>query len=437
MDHAASKSQTTLSPVQLFERTIRAQADPADLVYHFVNDFPNFLDAQQGFAFKSTPSGKAVIIAAGSVPDVDRNSETLRDLEDTLGENFSAAPFAVRLGEIETMAAMPYGLALPYGSPTKGRLPDGILLARSQPWTKQLSEQAAYLAEVYNHAFQQFAARKKYRFARLRRWMFGAAGAAILASLIIIPIPITVVAPARVISQVSIPAAPSLEGVVDAVFVQPSERVERGQKLYALRDGAARAELDEARARVRVAVALETKLRAEALRIPAARQELNVAEAETELARISLGRVEDIIARHTITAPIDGMIVADSLNSLPGTPLNFGDAPVQIVDPEQLIVQADVALADSVVVFQLRRAKIFLTDTPTQAHPLSPLELPFEPTQDVRGGVSYPMQFSADNNNAALTLGAEGVVQLSGPDKPLGYVLFRRPIQWVLARLPW
>ncbi len=422
--------------MQLFERTIRAQTDPTDLIFHMVNDFPKFLQAEQGFAFDTKTSGAKTIVAAGSVSDVDRNSDTLRGLETLIGTDPLTAPTALRLGAISNLAAMPYGLALPFSGRLSGRMPDGLILARSQPWPSPAAEQAAYLAEVYHHAFERFAARKTRRSRGLRRFLFWSIAAIALACLTLIPIPITVVAPARVVSDIAIPAAPSLDGVVSEVFVQQSQRVKRGAPLYALRDGAAQAELGEARARVRVAVAQETKLRAEALRIPSARQELNVAEAETALARISLARAEDLVARHTVAAPIDGMVVADSLSSLPGTPLSFGDAPVQVVDPDQLIVQADVALADSVVVFDLQKAKVFFTDTPTQAVPLDPLQLPFEPRTDARGGVSYPMRFSAAQSGD-FTLGSEGVVQLSGPQQPLGYVLFRRPIQWLFARLPW
>ena len=131
------------------------------------------------------------------------------------------------------------------------------------------------------------------------------------------------------------------------------------------------------------------------------------------------------------------MVVADNLSSLPGTPLSFGDAPVRIINPNQLIVEADVALKDSVVVFDLRRAKVFFSDNPTNATPLTPQLLPFEPRPDTRGGVSYQMRFSTTQDDTNLTLGSEGVVQLSGPDQPMGYVLFRRPIQWLYARVPW
>ena len=437
VDDATSDPQTSLGAIQVFERSIRAQGNLSDLLYHMVNDFPKFLQAEQSLAYSEKTSGKKIILAAGSIADVDRNSETLTKLEATLSAESHRSPAALRLGSIPNMAAMPFGLLLPFKTHFKGRAPDGLVIARSQPWARQLTEQAVYLSEVYAHAFERFSGQKIRKFKRFRRILMWSVAAAAVACLTLIPIPITVVAPARVISQVSIPAAPSLEGVVSDVLVAQSDSVTRGTPLYRLRDGLAQAELGEARARVRVAVAQETKLRAEALRIPTARQELQVAEAETKLAEISLARAEDLVARHTIRAPINGMVVADNLSSLPGTPLSFGDAPVRIINPDQLIVEADVALEDSVVVFDLQRAKVFFSDNPTNATPLTPQLLPFEPRPDTRGGVSYQMRFSTTQADTNLTLGSEGVVQLSGPDQPMGYVLFRRPIQWLYARVPW
>lgn len=428
---------SSLSEIQQFERTLRAQTTAADLTYHMVNDFPRFLQAEQGFAYRALTSGAKRMLAAGSVADVNRDSAAIKALEDALRPTSMSAPEAVKLGSVPELAAMPFAMTLPFGQGTRGGLPEAVVLTRTTPWSKALAEQATYLADVYDHAFKSFANARKRRFQRVRRWFVSFLAVAAVAALALIPMPITVIAPARAASVVSVPAAPSLEGIVDRLFVEPGQLVRKGQPLYVLRDRAAQATKEEASARVLVAQARETQLRAEALRNPAARQELKVAEAETALAQIEMQRSEDILARHSINAPIDGMVVGESLSSLEGAPLSFGDAPMHIVDPDQVHLLVDVNIADTSVVYNLKQARVYFNDAPTDPKPLTLSALPFEPKMDARGGVSYQMVFDLDAESAGTALGAEGVVQLSGPEKPMGYVLFRRPLQWIFARVPW
>lgn len=435
------KSQSTLRPeeqsVLQFERTIRAQKNADDLTFHLVNDFPNFLGAEQAFAFKAKNTGAKRVLAAGSTATVNRESELISALEAALKPVSMTSPESLKLSAIKGLEAMPYALTLPFGPSARSGLPEAVVLAGSKPWSANATELATYIADVYAHAFRSFATTRKRRFAKLKRIGWFCAALMILAALALIPAPITVISPARVMSSVSMPAAPSLDGTVEEVFVERGQIVERGSPLFQLRDSVARAELDEVRAKLLVAQARETQLRAEAIRNPISRQELKVAEAEKELAVIEVERVEEYLSRHVIVAPRSGMVIGDAFASLEGTPLSFGDAPMHVVDPKHVQIQVDVNISDSAVVFHLESARIFFNDAPTSPQALTLKSTPFEPIEDARGGVSYPMLFTLTDADTLPPLGAEGAVQLSGVTKPLGYVLLRRPLQWVAVRLPW
>lgn len=80
--------------------------------------------------------------------------------------------------------------------------------------------------------------------------------------------------------------------------------------------------------------------------------------------------------------------------------------------------------------------RFFPNDAPFAPLSLTPQTQPAAPERDARGGVSYLLRLQFTDDTAPQPIGAEGIVQLTGPPAPLGYVLLRKPLTWVIQRLP-
>jgi len=148
--------------------------------------------------------------------------------------------------------------------------------------------------------------------------------------------------------------ATELPGVVVRLLVDEKDKVRRGQVIAELRADDLRAELSEARARVDEAEAdirfAEVDLgRAERLLAEQvgtqevadrARRNRDAASARRETALAAVSRLQAVLAKMRIVAPIDGVVILRSVQ--PGEHLEAGEPLVTIADLDRTRVEAEV-----------------------------------------------------------------------------------------------
>ncbi len=150
-------------------------------------------------------------------------------------------------------------------------------------------------------------------------------------------------------------------GLVMSVPVKVWDRVKAGAPLLQLDTRDLQAELLPERAQVKVAEATLERVkgilsRLEAVQDPRAitpedlqldRSNVDVAEAQLEAARAAVKQTEDLIARMTVRAPIDGTILKVNLRSGEYTSPNSAQAPIVMgnIDEEQVRADIDEQLA--------------------------------------------------------------------------------------------
>ncbi|WP_281993531.1 efflux RND transporter periplasmic adaptor subunit [Sulfitobacter geojensis] len=433
---AAGKSMTA---IQTFEDGLRGQATKQDLLYHIVNQLPEFLRAEQ--AVYGIQKGRRFKISeASAVADVNRESDYIQRLESRLHEALHAErttrAFAVSLADTESgTTALPFGLALRLSA--RGRGPDRVLLlARGRPWKDPEIEMAAYLAGVYGHAFEAVVSRKSSFRKRIIPSFLRLAFVCALAALFLVQAKVSIIAPARVVPVDPITVTSGVSGRVSDVLVAQGDKVLEGETLFRLDDQIARDGLSAALQRQAVAIARQSVLLKQALTNPQARQELTVAEQEVKVAQIDVLEATHMLERHVIKAVRDGQVLSDNPDRLLGEIVEVGTQLVQLFDPDALALDVDIPVTDGLLAYRMTDARVFLN-----VDPLTPLELmlsdrPQTPRLDDRGGVSYPIQLQFKDAAAGLIVGMEGSAQISAPPKPLIYTLLRRPINWLRVRLP-
>jgi RND family efflux transporter MFP subunit len=169
-------------------------------------------------------------------------------------------------------------------------------------------------------------------------------------------VPEGVVAEGRLVTYpgAEVVVAPETSGTVVRLLVKEKETVRKGQVLAELKADDLRAELAEARARVAEAEAdirfadvdldraqklLEAKV-GTASAADRARSIRDAAHARRETAQASVNRLEALLAKTRIVSPIDGVVIARSVDA--GEHLEAGSPLLTVADLEHTRVEAEV-----------------------------------------------------------------------------------------------
>ncbi len=314
---------------------------------------------------------------------------------------------------------------VPITGPHKG-LEGSLILLRAEPFTEAEKRILLRLGSAIGQAIVALQGPRS----RLRLSMapLGALGFAALAALGLVPVPLTVLADAKVTPiEPSIVAAP-IDGVIQDILVQPNEQVEPGRvlvrldttELFAQRDGAAK--------HVSVLTADWQRLEQKAFTDDRARAEVSVArsrlaEGESDLAYATsrLGRAE-IVARAT------GVVLLEDKLQWLGRPVKVGERILSLADPKAVRLEIQVPVEDALVVNAGAQVEFFLAISPSR------------PVRAQLSRISYdahvmPNQMTAfigeavfDESGEQPRLGLTGTAKISGETVPLAYALLRRPL---------
>ena len=148
--------------------------------------------------------------------------------------------------------------------------------------------------------------------------------------------------------------ATELPGVVVRLLVDEKDRVRKGQVIAELKADDLRAELSESRARIEEAEAdirfaevdLERAERLLAEKVGTqdaadrARRNRDAASARKETALAAASRLQAVLAKTRIVAPIDGVVILRSVQ--PGEHVQEGESLVTIADLDRIRVEAEV-----------------------------------------------------------------------------------------------
>ena len=421
-----------------FEQQIRAQTSYDALSLHLLNALSELLKLDVVIGYKGSKN-RPIAFGANNVAEVSSDSPFIQaatqKLRTALRSETTVKPLKLSLAGTNGPSPTPFAMFVPLRRYTNAA-PVGILCAKSSPWTESDIETLAYLTDVYAHAFKALDARKKSWRGGLIKLFSAFAIAVALLSLFIIKIPISVTAPAQVLPKHGVTLTSPVNGKVTRVLANEGDFVTKGQNLVEYDETEALNHLRIARQTLEVALTRKSVLNKKALVDPAAREEIAIIASEVALAELDVQKAQYTLDKLKIVAPRDGQIYSDDTQSLEEQSLAIGDPLFEIIDPTDLHIRADVHVQDGTLAYGMKTARIFLNIDPLNPIEVSPSSAPFEPVLDARGNVSYPVMLELSDNDIDIVPGVEGTVQLMGSEAPLGYVIFRRPLNWLRQQWP-
>ena len=327
-----------------------------------------------------------------------------------------------------------------------GRPFAALLFMRSEPWGEADRVIGERLAEAVAHAIRALSARPLLSHLKLPRWAFLATALAVLL-LMLLPVPMTAIAPVEVVADNPLPVTAPMQGVVAEILVDPNTPVQKGQTLFRFDDTQLKAEADVAARREQVALARLMTLRKAAFADPQARSRLAEAQTELELARAEREHAEKLLARVKVKAERNGIAIYADRARWIGRPVQTGEKVMEIADPSRVVFRVDLPVSDAIAISEGGRVRVFLDADPLNAIDARVRWTSFH-AEEIPGGllafriIAEPLgedgkPLPPEQVQKLLRIGFRGSAQVFGETAPLAFYLFRRPIAATRQFLGW
>lgn len=315
------------------------------------------------------------------------------------------------------------------------------LLAREEAWQEADIALLLELSGAYAHAWQAFLPREDWR-QMARRWLGDQRRQKRLAlavvGLCLLPVRLTVLAPAEVVPQDAFLVRAPLEGVVDRFHVQPNQPVQINQPLFDLdttglrtRLGMARkayeAASEEYRQSAQLAVTDDDK----------SRLEMSQRKGRMEEKAEELAYSQQLMDRVQVKANRAGVAVFADASDWLGKSVAIGERVMQIADPHKVEVSIRLPVADAIELPPQASVTLYLTTSPQYSYGASLRYAAYQAEPGPDGLVAYKLRASFDAGEQPPRLGLTGTAKVFGHWVPLAYYVLRRPLAAARQWLGW
>ena len=433
-----SADSIALALLLRIEQLARKAASLEELQQLAVNETRKLNRARQIFFIDTASLGRPRVVAVSGLGAVDPSSMLVvavarlvrcitkeRGLSQAV--DFALPAYAEPDGDLATAYPFRDVLWLPLAA-RDGTVFAGLVCSRETVWGQADIAVSKRLAETYSHAWRELAGRRGARRQAVRPRFVSLAFTVLAFAALALPVPMTALAPAEVVAAAPMIVSAPVDGVIDAIDVDPGQEVKPGDILVRLSDTVPRNKAEIARREVSLAEARNKQAAILAMSDVRGRHELGIAEADLELKRAELAFAIDVLARSVIRAGRAGVAAYADRKSLIGRPVATGERIMEIADPAAVEVRVDVAMHDAVALREAGRIKLFL-----DIEPLSPREAKIVRSDyKARPGDSDILAFKTFarfvGDEKAPRIGLRGTAQIYGEQTYLGIFLFRRPL---------
>lgn len=399
-------------------------------VFHALNEPQALLGHVQAYFFRVDHRGTLHCEAASSVAQVDTRAPFIRVLNTVIGDlSDKAATSAFELSDSlrSAQAVYKHGLWLPMLD-GNGRVFGGLLFLRTDIWPDHAKTVSSRLAQAYGHALRVHRPPQLLRLVSLPRWALWTIPVT-LALLMLVPVPMTTLAPFEVVTRDPIPVTAPLDGVIAEILPEPNTPVRAGDMLFKLDATELAAAAEVALQRVTIADSRLLTARNGAFADIDMKRSLATLERELALAQSDYDLAKSRLDRSGVIAGASGLLVYSSRNDWLGKPLRVGERVMDIADVNKIAVRVDVGVHDAAALEDGNEIRLFFDGDPLNPRSAKSYEQSYHATERTSGQLTYSVRAAlTDEGSDVPHIGLRGTAQLIGRKVPLGFYLFRRPL---------
>ena len=437
---------TSWATLLQLERMVRAARTQQELQFLIVNETRRLISYRQvALLTPLTPCSQHYEVrAVSSVPVVDRAAplpqwieRLIRELRSTSANHGirqvteADCPGQLRADWEEFTAG--HGLWCPLKHPDEQIL-GGLWLTRDQPWQGHEVTVLQRLVEAYAYAWRAVGpsntARWRWGLSRTMTWLLAATMVGALA----IPVPMSTLAPAKIVAKDPIIVSAPIDGVIAEVIVAPNSAVAKGDVLFRYEDTTFRSEYHLAERNLEVAMAqyrraaqgsfVEANQKAD---VPLLKAEVQLRETERNYAHEQLTKVE-------VVAEQAGLALYTDKSDWVGKPVVVGQRIMELANPQQLEVRIDLPVEDAIVLREGTPVALFLNANPFSSVPATVSHASYHAEVLPNNTLAYRVTAKLDQNPSEFRIGWQGSAKVYGQQVTLFTYLFRRPISVIR---PW
>jgi multidrug resistance efflux pump len=431
------ETQIAFGQLELLKRS-REAGDRAALQFIAVNDSHLLMPYRQAALWHRD----AGVLALSGVSQVERNGPYVQWQQavcQTLAGSHTDMPpsgtsaYCVQAADLPTALADDWhdwlpaqGLWVPLDS---GQM--GLLFARDDLWSNaEAAAMADWLANWHSACLalaQQLTQRQRWTH-RLKRLPFiGAALAVGVAAMVLVPVRLSVLAPAELVPAHPVAIRAPLDGVVQQLLISPNEAVRAGQPLFAYDDATLASRREVA---FQALATSETELRQldqQSLYDNKARAALPGARGNVVEKRSELTLIEKQFKRSQVLATSDGIALFDDASEWAGRPVTTGERVMRLAASDDKEIEAWLAIGDAIPLPAGARVQLYLSASPTESLSGKLRYVSHEAQRRPDGSSAYRLRATLDEGTQQR-IGVKGTARMTGDEVSLGYWIFRRPL---------
>jgi len=313
-----------------------------------------------------------------------------------------------------------------------------MLFFRAEPFSDAERAVAEWIAGSTGFALWAWRSERSgiKRWLKSRKtWRQLAVGAILVVLAGLIPVRLSVLAPAEISAARPIPVTSPLDGAVREIVVKPNQIVKADELLVVLDDTGFRNRLELASRALDIARADQQRAIFKSFTDEASRYELQVLNARTQEKAAELTYLTELLEKSKLTAPQGGIAVFSSQEDWRGRPVQVGERIMMIADPSLIDVTIYVPPEDAVELEQGSEVTLLL-----HVDPLSPLQgkierSSYEATVAPDGTLAYVVHAQLMMGQGLPRIGLRGTAKIYAQRVTLGYYLLRKPLAFLRRTL--
>lgn len=437
---------TSFTMLLQLEGMVRAARTQQELQFFFVNETRRLVPYRQAILLiPPIPSSQSYEVrAASSVPVMDRTVPLMQWTERLIGElrKTSTGPEISHVTEEDCPEelrpdwkefTLEYGLWCPLKHPG-GQIIGGLWLTRDEPWVDHEVTVLQRLGDAYAYAWRAVgpsnARRWRWGLSRTMTWIL----AVVMLSALAIPVPMSTLAPAKIVAkEPSIVSAP-IDGVIAEIFVLPNTMVSKGQVLFKYEDTTFRSEYEVAERNLDVGMAQYRRAVQGSFVDAEQKSEVPLLKAEVELRETERNYTHERLAKVEVKAEQAGLLLYTDKSDWIGKPIVVGQRIMELANPQQLEVRIDLPVEDAIVLREGASVALFLNANPFSSVPATVSHASYHAEVLPNNMLAYRVTAQLGQGASEFRIGWQGSAKIYGETVTLFTYLFRRPIS---AIRPW
>ena len=424
------------------ETKIRATTSLRELQFLVANEAGALASNSRVMILVSGRLGKQKIVAASHAVKIEADAPLAAAYEKLVNTRIqeqqkatSAESIPSYIGPFELIeqegASLKYAVILPL---IRKKTQIGALLFISDYiWRDSATKLLQRLADTTSHAWDYHKPSRGFHVAGRYRRLAVLLLLCVLGLISLIPVPMTALAPMRVVTiEPTIIAAP-IDGVINELLVSPNEEVKAGAPLLRYVELSSVARVETAERELAVADAKFKRVSMVALSNLDAKRELAIVEAEFNLKRAERDFSVDQLKRSRVVSPKSGIALFGDKKDWVGRPVVAGERIIELGNPSQVELQLELPIEDAIAMSIGQPVSAFLDTAPLSPLSAEVTRINHEARAIEGRGLAFIIHAKITDGQTP-PLGVRGTAHIRGELVALGLFLFRRPIssfrQW-------